>query len=139
MECLWKLEQKFNGKYPACVLINFCINTFHFCCFFFVLNQVNTGFYLALLNSGRVPEFGFFSGSYFPVFGTDFPLFVYSLWKSPYLWICGKMRTRENSGFGHFSRNVPYTKMFCILNGAHIWGKNFHRANLDFQVLAKNP
>ena len=51
----------------------------------------------------KFPKYGVFSGPYFPVFGLITEIYgVILRIQSKY----GKIRTRKNSVFGHFSRNV---------------------------------
>ena len=65
-----------------------------------------------LTRCGKCPNTEFFSGPYFPTFGLNterygVPLRIQSK--------CGKIWTRKNSVFGHFSRNVCYVKLrFCM-------------------------
>ena len=51
----------------------------------------------------KVPKYGLFSGPYFPTFGLNTERYEESLrFQSE----CGKIRTRKNSVFGHFSCSV---------------------------------
>ena len=56
----------------------------------------------------KCPNTEFFSGPYFPGFGQNTERYSVSL---RFQFECGKILTRKNSIFGHFSRNVS-TKIF---------------------------
>ena len=51
---------------------------------------------------GKVSKYGVFSGPYFPAFGLNTERYFVSLLIQSE---CGKIRTRNNSVFGHFSSN----------------------------------
>ena len=54
-----------------------------------------------MISSRKVSKPGVFSGPYFPVFGGNTEIYRVNLYiQSEYR----KLRTRKNSGFGHFSR-----------------------------------
>ena len=54
---------------------------------------------------GKVSKYGVFSGLYFPVFGLNTERYSISLHIQSQ---CAKIRTRKNSVFGHFWRNVYF-------------------------------
>ena len=51
----------------------------------------------------KVPKYGVFSGPYFPTFGLNTERYEVSLRIQSK---CGKIQTRRNFAFGHFSRSV---------------------------------
>ena len=60
----------------------------------------------------KVSRHGVFSGPYFPAFGLNKERYSVSLRIQSE---CGKIRTRENSVFGHFSRSaqLSFSGFFC--------------------------
>ena len=57
--------------------------------------------------AGKVSKYGVFSRPYIPVFGLNTERYAVSLGIQCE---CGKIRTRENSVLGHFSRSVRVEK-----------------------------
>ena len=55
-----------------------------------------------------VSKYRVFSGPYFPAFGLNTERYSVSLRIQSE---CGKIRTRKNSVFGHFSRSAPYSNL----------------------------
>ena len=64
---------------------------------------LNTGSLTAVFTAWKASKYGVFSGPYFPAFGLNTERYFVSLCIRSE---CGKIRTRKNSVFGHFSRSV---------------------------------
>ena len=61
--------------------------------------------------SWKVFKYGVFSGPYFPVFGLNTERYFVSIRIQSK---CGKIRTRKNSVFGHFSGSVRRQKIWSF-------------------------
>ena len=59
----------------------------------------------------RVSKYGVFSGPHFPVFGLNTEIYFVNIRIQSEF---GKIRTRDNSVFGHFSRRAIFTKSSII-------------------------
>ena len=59
----------------------------------------------------RVSKYGVFSGPHFPAFGLNTDIYFVNIRIQSEFW---KIRTRENSVFGHFSRRAIFTKSSII-------------------------
>ena len=69
---------------------------------FFTVTMVTISI-LQNISLREVSKYRVFSGLYFPAFGLNTLRYSVSLRIQPE---CGKLRTRKNSVFGHFSRKV---------------------------------
>ena len=103
------------GEYLS-ILYLLCMPIFHwhhtFSCRLFLQNIV-IHFWIHLCTAWKVTQYGVFSGPYFPAFGLNTERYRVSL-RIQFEW--GKIRTRNNSVFGHFSRSAEYTSdhITCI-------------------------
>ena len=61
----------------------------------------------------KVSKYGVISGLHIPTFGLNTERYFITLRIQSE---CGKIRTKNNSLFGHFSRSVHITKMFMVLH-----------------------
>ena len=101
-----KYVQNLAKKVKAVVtFISFCYKSW---CFQVIVNICYTAW--------KVSKYGVFSGLYLRVLGQNTERFSVSLRIQSE---CGKMQTRKNSGFGHFSRSARLTFSkhnwnFCI-------------------------
>ena len=77
-------------------------------------------YYFTKLLREKCPNTEFFSGPYFPAFGLNTERYGVSLCIQSE---CGKIRTRKNSVFGHFSGSSIFTKglIIDVLTGFWIW------------------
>ena len=69
----------------------------------------------------KVSKYGVFSGPYFPAFGLNTEIYGLDLLIQ---FECRKIRTRNKSVFGHFSRSVYYL---------------YNSANVFLELLVSNP
>ena len=80
----------------------------------------------------NMSKYGVFPGPYFPAFGLNaeryfIPLRIHSE--------CGKIQTRKNSGFGHFSRSVTvtYSEIIFRVPSCKNWGILIWKIRLKFR------
>ena len=78
-----------------------------------------------MVTAWKVSKNGVISGLYFPVFGLNTKRFSISL---RIQFECGKIRTSNNSVFGHFSRKWLLSELvlILILFFSRSVGKNYH-------------
>ena len=79
----------------------------------------------------KVSKYGVFSGPYFPVFGLNTGRYLSLRIQSE----CGKVRTRKNSVFGHFSRSVSNgSKLLALKVYGHDCFENHFKASISFRT-----
>ena len=71
----------------------------------------------SISTTGKVSKYGVFSGPYFPVFGLNTEIYGLNIRIQSE---CRKIRTKENSVFGHFSRSVVY----CFHDPCYNWDED---------------
>ena len=68
-----------------------------------LINKLIVDIFLQIFTAWKVSKYGVFSGPYFPVLELNTEIYAVNLRIQPEY---GKIRTRKNSVFGHFSRSV---------------------------------
>ena len=71
-----------------------------------LFNRLNNIIKHLLCTASKVSKYGAFSGPYFPVFGLNAEIYFVNLRIQS---DCGKITTRRNSVFGHFSHSDSIT------------------------------
>ena len=86
--------------------------------------------------SGKVSKYGVFSGPFFPVFGLNTERYRVSL---RILSECGKMWTRKNSVFGHFSHSdISLLSIIIITHAIKNSNSSFSIHHMNLQFLANS-
>ena len=97
-----------------------------------LINFMVTLFIRCKFTAWKVPKYGVISGPYFPAFGLNTERYEVSLRIQSE---CGKIRTRNNTVFGHFSRSDWNEQSFKYQPRLHL----LRFQNFDFQDFLGSP